>query len=75
MTRMLRAALVLADAVLAGKPVYADALLRELAPGAGLCVTTCASQERPHFHLPTRHVFRQKPRSEHVVVLSGARRA
>ncbi len=70
-----RAALVLADAVLAGKPVYADALLRELAPAAGLRVTTCASQERPHFHLPTRHVFRQKPRSEHVVVLSGARGA
>ncbi|HEY6560565.1 MAG TPA: DNA methyltransferase, partial [Polyangiaceae bacterium] len=44
-----RAALVLADAVLAGQAVYADALLREIAPEAGLSVSACASQARPHF--------------------------
>ncbi|HEY6559093.1 MAG TPA: hypothetical protein VI072_17535, partial [Polyangiaceae bacterium] len=70
-----RAALVLADAVLAGQAVYADALLREIAPEAGLSVSACASQARPHFHLPTRHAFRQKPRSEHLIVLRTARGA
>ncbi|HMJ10960.1 MAG TPA: DNA methyltransferase [Polyangiaceae bacterium] len=64
-----RAALVLADAVLAGRPVYADALLRALAPQLGLTVSACGSQDRPHFHLPTRNAFRQRPRAEHLVLL------
>ncbi len=64
-----RVALVIADSVLAGRPLYADALVPELASRAGLALTALASQPRPHFHLPTERAFAKQPRHEHVLVL------
>jgi hypothetical protein len=40
-----------------------------LASGAGLVLCARGSQARPHFHLPTRKAFSQKPRAEHLLVL------
>jgi hypothetical protein len=67
-----RIALILADAVLAERAVYADALVREL--GAQLCLrmSSAGSQARPHFHLPSARVFRARPRAEHLLVLRHA---
>lgn len=64
-----RAILVVADSVLAGQALYADELVDALGPKVGLSVKVTASQPRPHFHEPTRHAFRRRPRSEHVIVL------
>lgn len=67
-----RAALVMADAVLAGKPVYADRLLQKLAPATGFEIVAVASQRRPHFHAGSRDAFRANPRREYVFVLDAA---
>lgn len=64
-----RVALILADAVLAERAVYADELVRELAALRGLRVSTVGSQARPHFHHATRRAFRARPRAEHLLVL------
>jgi len=63
------AVLVIADSVLAMRPVYADELLRGLAPSAGLALTAAASQKRPHLHAPTEHAFANRPRREHALLL------
>jgi hypothetical protein len=63
------ALLVLADSVLAGRAVYADTVVTELARRVGLVVAASAAQERPHFHAPTANAFRKRPRAEHVLVL------
>jgi SAM-dependent methyltransferase len=63
------ALLVLADSVLAGRAVYADTVVTELAGRVGLVVAASAAQERPHFHAPTANAFRKRPRAEHVLVL------
>ncbi len=68
------AALVVADSVLAGRAVYADELVAELASGVGLVVAARAAQARPHFHEPTRAAFRKRPRAEHLILLSRAGR-
>jgi hypothetical protein len=32
-------------------------------------VVARASQDRPHFHLPTAHLFETRPRAEHAILL------
>lgn len=66
-----RAALVLADAVLGGRALYADDLVRRIAPRSGLCLVAAASQHRPHFHPPSAAAFRRRPRREHVLLLAA----
>jgi DNA modification methylase len=63
------AVLVIADSVLAGRPVRADEVVGGLARPAGLAVAALASQLRPHFHAPTERAFEDRARREHVVVL------
>jgi hypothetical protein len=58
----------MADTVIGRRPIYADDLLRTIAPAAGLEVSTVGSQARPHFHGPTARAFDQKPRREHAIV-------
>ena len=62
-------ALVIADSVLADRAVFADALVRRLAPKHGFQLTTQASQQRPHFHTPTARAFGRRPRREHLLLL------
>jgi DNA modification methylase len=63
------AVLVIADSVLAMRAVYADELVRGLAPSAGLRLAAAASQKRPHLHAPTEHAFAARPRREHALLL------
>jgi SAM-dependent methyltransferase len=69
-----RALLIVADSVLARRALYADDLVAELAPRAGLAISARASQPRPHFHEPTRDAFSRRPRSEHVILLEKSAR-
>ncbi len=68
-----RAALVLGDSTLAGRPVHADRIVQELCPGAGLTLLGAAAQTRPHFHFESRAAFRDRARREHVLVVGKAR--
>jgi DNA modification methylase len=63
------ALLVLSDSVLAGRAVYADDVVADLARRVGLVVVARAAQERPHFHAPTANAFRKRQRAEHVLLL------
>lgn len=63
------AALVIADSALGGRAFRADDVTAELAEAAGLELRACASQARPHFHLPTQAAFRGAPRREHLILL------
>jgi DNA modification methylase len=67
-----RAVIVTADSVLDNRAVRSEQLFAELALDAGLVVVAMASQERPHFHAPTRAAFRDRPRQEHAIVLRRA---
>jgi SAM-dependent methyltransferase len=60
--------LILADSVVARRPVRADRLVRELAPAAALEVTAVGSQIRPHFHEPSARAFDRTARREHAFV-------
>lgn len=66
------AVLLLADSVIAGKPIYAVDSIRRVLPKTHLRLGAVASQERPHFHEPTRRVFSHRPRQEHAIVLVRA---
>ncbi|TKC93022.1 DNA methyltransferase [Polyangium fumosum] len=66
------AILLLADSVVAGRPVYSVDVIRRVAPRARLRVDTVASQPRPHFHVPTRSAFASRPRQEHAILLVRA---
>jgi SAM-dependent methyltransferase len=63
-----RIALVLGDSVIRRRPVYADELVRKLAPERGLVLTTVGSQARPHFHGASARAFDRSPRKEHVLI-------
>jgi hypothetical protein len=63
------AVLLIADSVVAGRPVYAVDLLERVGPRAGFVVESVASQPRPHFHAPTRQAFVHRPRHEHAILL------
>jgi hypothetical protein len=60
---------VIADSVVARRPLWADDLLVELAAKNGFEVRAVASQKRPYFHEPTARAFEERARREHVVVL------
>jgi SAM-dependent methyltransferase len=60
--------LVIADTVIGRRALYADDLVREVAPRAGLEVSVVGSQLRPHFHGPTARAFDRRPRREHAIV-------
>lgn len=58
------------------KPVFVDdvlgALVRE--PDIPFRVVAACSQERPHFHGPTRNLFHRRPRREHLVLFERSGR-
>jgi SAM-dependent methyltransferase len=66
------AVIVTADSVLDNRAVRSAALFSELALISGLEVVARASQERPHFHAPTREAFGDRAREEHAIVLRRA---
>lgn len=63
------AVLVLADSVIAGRPILADRVIERVAKSANMTVIAAASQRRPHFHAESRRAFATTPRREHVFVL------
>ena len=63
-----RMVMVLGDSVIRKRPIFADKLVRELAPATGLVVTAVGSQARPHFHAREHGAFQRTPRREHVLV-------
>ncbi|HVY45589.1 MAG TPA: hypothetical protein VHB21_06900, partial [Minicystis sp.] len=65
-----RAALLVADSVVAGRALYALDVVTAAARRAALSVVATASQPRPHFHAASRHAFAGRPRAEHVVLLA-----
>jgi DNA modification methylase len=69
-----RVVLILADTVVGHHALYADDMVRAIAPRAGLVVTAVASQARPHFHKATAHAFDRRPRREHAIVCRPRRR-
>jgi SAM-dependent methyltransferase len=70
-----RLVLVLGDSVIGRRPIFADKLVRELAPASGLVVTAVGSQVRPHFHAASGRAFDRTPRREHVFVCRHLSRA
>jgi len=64
-----RAAILIADAAVAGRAWHADRALGELAPHYGFELAGGASQRRGHFHAPTQSAFNQSVRREHLIVL------
>jgi hypothetical protein len=64
-----RAALLIADSVVAGAAVPALEAVRLAAASAGLSIVASASQARPHFHAPTARAFADQPRREHAILL------
>jgi hypothetical protein len=64
-----RAALLIADSVVAGAAVPALEAVRVAATSAGLSIVASASQARPHFHGPTARAFAHQPRREHAILL------
>ena len=65
--------LIIADSVIGQQAVYADQLIRQIAPAWGFKVTTLASQARPHFHGQSAQAFDRAPRREHAIVLAASR--
>lgn len=64
--------LLIADSTLAGRALFADRVVSKLAPAAGLVFSAQASQERPHFHAASRAAFAERPRREHLLLLTRA---
>lgn len=63
------AVLLLADSVIAGKPIHALDSIRRVLPNTHLRLEAVASQERPHFHEPTRRAYATRHRREHAILL------
>lgn len=63
------AAFIIADSALGDMPLHADRVLQALAPAAGFTLDAVGSQDRPHFHEPSRRAFRGLPRKEHLIIL------
>ena len=64
-----RVVLMMADSAVGGEALRADAIVEEVAPGAGFSWVARASQRRPHFHQPTAQAFARVPRAEHAIAL------
>ena len=77
MGRVLRpgghAVLIVADSAVAGQALRADRLLAEWARATPLRVVMTASQQRPNFHNQSRDAYRDRGRSEHLLLLERAR--
>ncbi len=65
-------ALILADSAVQGKPLRVDDAVARVAQRTGFLPLARASQVRPHFHAPTEAAFRDRPRSEHALLLEKA---
>jgi hypothetical protein len=63
------AILLMADSASGGVALRADEIVLSLARTHGFIPSARASQARPHFHGPTRHAFRDRPRAEHALLL------
>lgn len=63
-------ALVLADSLLGGRPYFADQVVKRCGERAGLALVAQGSQQRPHFHRESAKVFGDRPRYEHLLILS-----
>ncbi len=61
--------LLMADSASAGVALRAEEIVAALARPNGFVPAAKASQERTHFHGPTRHAFRDRPRAEHALLL------
>ena len=70
-----KVALIVADSALRRDAIRADRVVERAADesGAFVCIAA-ASQERPHFHVPTQAVFAKAPRREHVLLLEKRNR-
>lgn len=64
--------LLIADSTLAERALYAERVVEKVAPRAKLELVARASQARPHFHGASREAFQDKPRREHLLLLSRA---
>jgi hypothetical protein len=64
--------LMMADSASKGVALRADDIVAALARPHGFVPAARASQERTHFHGPTRHAFRDRPRAEHALLLRRA---
>jgi hypothetical protein len=64
--------LVMADSAVGSAPLRADEIVAELARPNGFVPAARASQERTHFHGPSRHAFRDRARREHALLLRRA---
>lgn len=62
-------AVVAADSAVRAGALRAGELVAEATRRAPLVLIARASQERPHFHLPTRSAFLGAPRREHIILL------
>ena len=62
-----RAAFVVADSELGGRPLRAEKTFATLAPRAGFRVVARAAQPRPHFH--DARAFAKMSRFEHAILL------
>ncbi len=62
-----RAAFVVADSELGGRPVRADETFAAVAPRRGFRIVARAAQSRPHFH--DARAFARSPRREHAILL------
>jgi SAM-dependent methyltransferase len=61
-----------ADSTLSGRAVHADRLVEQMANANGLSVVARASQQRTNFHGASQQAFADRPRSEHLLLLSAA---
>jgi 16S rRNA G966 N2-methylase RsmD len=63
------AVLLMADSAARDTALRADEIVAALARPSGFVPAARASQEREHFHGPTRRAFRDGPRYEHALLL------
>jgi DNA methylase len=63
-------ALILADSLLCGHPYPADLMVERCAERAGLRSVAQGAQRRPHFHHQSAQAFGQRPRYEHLLILT-----
>ncbi len=62
-------ALLMADSAVGAVALRADEVVALVARECGFVPIACASQSRPHFHMPTATAFRTRPRAEHAILL------
>lgn len=62
--------LVLADSMLCGEAYPADTMTARCAERSGLRVVAQGAQRRPHFHRTSEQAFGNRPRFEHLILLS-----